>query len=126
MVETAAPFDAGGPAKPAVAYNPCSNKCTGTASGALSSALSSRAGSARPCYEHALRGNASLQGKLMINVRLDTQGSVCAASVVQDAIHSAEVSNCVLNMFRSAKFPAPTGGCVEVNVPLSFVPREGK
>jgi TonB family protein len=92
----------------------------------LQAAISGRAGAARPCYERALRVNSALQGKLMVNVRIDPQGNVCGSSIAQDQIHSAEVTNCVLGMFRSAKFPPPTGGCAEVNVPLSFVPKEGK
>jgi hypothetical protein len=107
-------------------YNPCPAKCSGTGNSALSTAISSRAGAARPCYERALRVNSALQGKLMVSVRVDPQGNVCGASVSQDAIHSPEVTNCVLGIFRSAKFPAPTGGCAEYQVPLSFVPREGK
>jgi hypothetical protein len=73
-----------------------------------------------------LRVNSALQGKLTVNVRVDPQGNVCSTSVVEDAIHSNEVSNCVMGMFRSAKFPPPTGGCVDAKVPLSFVPREGR
>jgi outer membrane biosynthesis protein TonB len=107
-------------------YNPCSGKCSGNANSALQAAISGRAGAARPCYERALRVNSALQGKLMISVRIDPQGNVCSSSVAQDQIHSPEVSNCVMGMFRSAKFPPPSGGCVEVQVPLSFVPREGK
>jgi hypothetical protein len=101
-------------------------RCTGSSNNAIVTALSARAGAARPCYERALRVNSALQGKLTVNVRVDPQGYVCSASVVEDAIHSVEVSNCVMGMFRSAKFPPPTGGCVDAKVPLSFVPREGK
>jgi hypothetical protein len=67
-----------------------------------------------------------LQGKLVVGVRLDPSGSVCTTSIAQDGVHSAEVASCVLGMFRGAHFPAPTGGCVDVNVPMSFVPREAK
>jgi TonB family protein len=89
--------------------------------------MSARAGSARPCYERALRVNSALQGKLTVSVKVDPQGNVCATSIAQDAVHSPEVSNCVMGMFRSARFPAPSGGgCVELQIPLSFVPREGK
>jgi hypothetical protein len=106
---------------------PCAaNRCSGSANNAITSALSARAGSARPCYERALRVNSALQGKLTVNVRIDPQGNVCNASVIEDAIHSVEVSNCVMGMFRSAKFPPPNGGCLDARVPLSFVPREGK
>jgi hypothetical protein len=118
--------EAGAPPVVTGTYSPCSNKCGGSGNTALNTAISSRAGAARPCYERALRLNSALQGKLMVSVRVDPQGNVCGTSVNQDGIHSPEVTNCVLGMFRSAKFPAPTGGCVEVQVPLSFVPRESK
>jgi TonB family protein len=101
-------------------------KCGGSINNALSTAVSARAGSARPCYERALRVNANLQGKLTVSVRVDPSGNVCSASITQDAVHSPEVSNCVTGMFRSAKFPPPTGGCMDVNIPLNFTPREGK
>ncbi len=127
-VEEEAPrVDAGGARTASNGGGPCAvNKCTGTSNNAILAALAARAGSARPCYERALRVNSGLQGKLTVNVRVDPQGNVCGASVVEDAIHSVEVSNCVMGMFRSAKFPPPTGGCVDAKVPLSFVPREGK
>jgi outer membrane biosynthesis protein TonB len=122
--------DSGSGANPATRttgnYNPCTAKCSGTGNSALNTALSARAGAARPCYERALRVNSALQGKLTVSVRVDPQGNVCGASIASDAIHSPEVSNCVMGMFRSAKFPPPTGGCIEAQVPLSFVPKEGK
>jgi hypothetical protein len=102
------------------------SKCSGSAGPPLTSALSARAGSARGCYERALRVNAMLQGKLVVGVRVDSTGAVCNTSIAQDGIHSNEVSSCVLGMFRGAHFPPPSGGCVDVNVPMSFVPREGK
>lgn len=119
--EAAAPKSAGGGGP-----SPCSGTCKGEATGALTSALSARAGAARGCYERALRVNSMLQGRLVVNVRVDPYGSVCGVSLAQDGVHSPEVSSCVLGMFRGAKFPAPSGGCVDVNVPMSFVPREGK
>jgi hypothetical protein len=109
----------------AAAGGSCAN-CRGTASPALQKALSARAAAARPCYERALRVNAALQGKLLVSVRVDSTGLVCSTGVAQDGIHSSEVSACVLGMFRSSRFPVPTGGCVDINVPMSFIPKEGK
>jgi hypothetical protein len=122
--------DAGpAPAKTApattAASGACSN-CKGTASPALQSALSARAAASRPCYERALRVNAALTGKMLVSVRVDPTGLVCNVGIAQDGVHSAEVSTCVMGMFRNSRFPAPTGGCVDVNVPMSFVPKEGK
>jgi hypothetical protein len=118
--------DAGPTKGPSVAFNPCAGKCSGSASTALTSALQARAGAARPCYERALRVNSALQGRFVVELRIDSSGLVCSTSVGQDEIHSPEVSSCVQGMFRSARFPSPAGGCLDVKVPMSFVPREGK
>ncbi len=103
--------------------NPCSQVCTGTASGALQSALSGRAGQSRSCYEKALSSNATLEGTLTIGVKVGPGGQVCSARVVADGLHDPGVSNCVVNRFLGASFPAPQGGCAEVNVPLRFMPK---
>ncbi len=130
-IEEVTPPD-GGPQKVAPAstgpsFSQCNAPtCSGTASSALQGALAQRAGSARSCYERALRVNSALQGKVMIQVRVDSAGNVCSASVVQDDIHSNEVTSCVTRSFRSAKLPPASGGCVDVKVPLSFVPQQGK
>jgi outer membrane biosynthesis protein TonB len=110
----------------AAASGPCSGPCRGTASAALQAAVSGRAAASRPCYERALRVNSALQGKLLVSVRVDPSGIVCSAGIAQDGVRSSEVSTCVLGMFRNSRFPAPTGGCVDINVPMSFMPKEGK
>jgi hypothetical protein len=103
--------------------NPCSKECTGTATGALTSALSGRAGQSRSCYEKALSSNATLEGTLTVGVKVGPGGQVCSARVVADGLHDPGVSNCVVNRFAGATFPAPQGGCAEVNVPLRFMPK---
>jgi hypothetical protein len=127
--EESAPSAEGNAPKPAAApgYNQCSvPKCGGTAPPALQQALTQRGGAARACYERALRTNAMLQGKVMLAVRVDNAGNVCSASIEQDEIHSNEVNSCLVRSFRSAKVPPAAGGCVDVRVPLSFVPQQGK
>ena len=115
------------PASAGTALNQCSAPtCSGTAPPQLQSALAQRAGAARACYERALRINSALQGKIMVQVRVDNGGNVCSATVVQDDIHSNEVASCLTRSFRSAKLPPAAGGCVDVKVPLSFVPQQGK
>jgi hypothetical protein len=103
--------------------NPCSKECTGTASGALTSALAGRAGQSRSCYERALSTNATLEGTLTVGVKVGPSGQVCSARVVADGLHDPGVSNCVVNRFMGATFPAPQGGCADVNVPLRFMPK---
>jgi hypothetical protein len=100
----------------------CDGECNGTVTAELSSALHGKAGQARSCYERALSHNSSLSGKLVASIRVGPSGSICSASAGNDTLGDAAVTNCVLSRFRSGKFPKPTGGCVDVAVPINFVP----
>lgn len=101
----------------------CDTDCKGTAPAALQSALRGKAGQARGCYERALRQNAALEGRLAIRVKVGTRGQVCNAGLETDALHDPGVSQCVLQMFRAATLPAPSGGCVDTVVPMYFKPK---
>lgn len=102
----------------------CSDPCKGTATAQLQSALGAKGGQARGCYERALRINPTLEGRVMVATRVGAQGQVCSANVVQNSLGDPGVASCITQMFRSGKFPAPAGGCVDVNVPLNFVARK--
>ncbi len=103
----------------------CAGECKGTAGATLQSALAAKAGAARGCYERGLRQNATLQGKLVISVRVGPGGQVCSAGVASNALGDPGVASCVVGLFRSASFPAPEGGCVDTQVPMNFVPKGG-
>lgn len=102
---------------------PCSGTCNGTATPQLRSALGGKARQAKHCYERALRLNSTLQGKLMVAVKVGPQGQVCSASVTQNTLGDSGIASCVSQIFRAATFPAPKGGCVQTQVPLNFVPK---
>ena len=125
VVEDAGKPDEKGPKK-AVVGGPsgCSKVCDGSPSAALQSALSGRAGQSRSCYEKALSSNSTLEGTLTVGVKVGPGGQVCGAHVVADGLHDPGVANCVVSRFMSSTFPAPQGGCVEVNVPLRFMPKK--
>jgi len=107
--------------------NLCAGQCTGDAPPALQSALSGAGSAARGCYERALRTDPTLAGRIVVSVRVASNGNVCGASLTQNTVGSAGVGDCVLGLFRGKRFPGATGGkCVDVNVPLSFTPRETK
>jgi hypothetical protein len=114
------PEDKPSKAKVVSGPNPCSKVCEGTATAALQSALSGKAGQSRSCYEKALSSNATLEGTLTVGVKVGPGGQVCSARVVSDGLHDPGVSNCVVARFMTSSFPAPQGGCAEVNVPLRF------
>jgi hypothetical protein len=96
--------------------------CTGTPAGSMKGELQARAGNARGCYERALRQNPNLQGRVVVSVRIDQSGNVCQAGISQDTV-GGDVGSCILPMFRGAHVAPPTGGCVDVTVPLNFTPK---
>jgi outer membrane biosynthesis protein TonB len=103
----------------------CAGECKGTVPAGLNGALRAKAGAARGCYERALRQNAMLQGKIVVGVRVGPQGQVCSANIVNNSLGDPGVASCTLGMFRSSALPPPNGGCVDVQVPMNFVPKTG-
>lgn len=114
--EDAGPKTAG---KPGGGAGPCSGKCNGAASAALQSALRGTAQSAQGCYNRALRTSA-VSGSLTVSVQVGANGAVCGASISNDSVGSREISQCVLGRFQGKTFPPPDGGCMTVNIPVSF------
>lgn len=112
---TSAPQENKGPAG-------CSGGCTGSADATLRDALRLRGASAKGCYNKALRSNATLRGKMTVAVRVNPSGSACSASAASDSLGDPSVTSCILQKFRSGSYPKPKGGCVDVQVPLNFVP----
>ena len=97
--------------------------CPGSATNDLETALAFRAKQAHRCYDQALAQDSTLQGKVNIKVRIAGNGNVCSASVAANDLSTPAVAQCVVGYFRGAgHFPAPKGGCVDVNIPISFVP----
>jgi hypothetical protein len=110
-------------AKTTKAGGGCSGECKGEVSHELRAYLSGRASQGRKCYERALLQNATLKGHLKVQVRLNPQGQLCSASMAADELQDPGLSMCILQLFRNSVYPAPTGGCVDVAVPMSFVPQ---
>ncbi|MBK6692395.1 MAG: AgmX/PglI C-terminal domain-containing protein [Myxococcales bacterium] len=124
------PIDAGAPDTGPVRTvtgpgpNPCEARvCKGVAGSELEGAVQFRAKQAHRCYDNALASDNTLAGKVTLNLKIGSNGSVCAVSVVSNELSNASVSQCVANAFRSSSgFPAPKGGCVEINLPINFKP----
>jgi hypothetical protein len=53
-------------------------------------------------------------------VRIGEDGRVCSAKVIDTNV-SADFTSCVLDAFKRGSYPAPSGGCVDATIPLSFV-----
>jgi len=107
----------GGPVAPA--SGPCGTSCSGASTPDLQAKLRGAAQSAQGCYNRALR-TSEASGRLTVSVQVSATGSVCSASITNDEVHSPEINTCVLNKFRATQFPAPSGGCITANIPISF------
>jgi hypothetical protein len=115
--------EAGPPKIVYVQQGGCEARCNGSATNELEEALKVRGVQARRCYNAALAQDSSLKGHVTITVKVGSSGNLCAANVTNNDMGTPNVANCAANIFRAASFPAPKGGCVEVGVPLSFVPQ---
>jgi hypothetical protein len=99
----------------------CDKTCSGSATSELSGAIQVRQQQARRCYNQALAADSTLKGRVSIALKVGGNGSACSASVASNDMGSNAVANCVATMFRNATYPAPKGGCLDVNVPMSFI-----
>ncbi|HLK35992.1 MAG TPA: AgmX/PglI C-terminal domain-containing protein [Polyangiaceae bacterium] len=116
-----------GPAGPRIVYvqaGGCEGKCVGKAPPELYQAVQVRGMQARRCYNQALSRDSSLKGHVSVNVRIGPTGNICSATVASNDMGTPNVAECAANIFRNVGgYPSPRGGCVEMNVPLSFVPQ---
>ena len=125
-VPDASVADAGKKGTVPFAGNGCDAKqCGGKTNSDIETALSFRAKQAHRCYDNALGQDPTLRGKVSIAVRIGSNGTACSAGVASNELTSApNVANCVVGYFRGQAFPSPRGGCVDVNIPINFVPRQ--
>lgn len=85
--------------------------------------LSSRAKSSRKCYQRTLAKDPSLSIRATLTLRMNAEGQPCDVRIV--GTDDPEFSECIAEVFRYPRFPAPGNACAEVNVPLVFVPSNG-
>ena len=101
-------------------------KCGGKSTSELETALAFRTRQAHRCYDNALGQDPTLRGKITVAVRVGSNGQTCPAgvSIASNDMNSSTVANCVLGYYRGQNFPAPAGGCADVQIPINFVPRQ--
>ena len=78
----------------------------------------------RDCYEQARRTNARLQGKVTVKLEIDPDGIVRRSADVRSDLPDASVVACVVDAYRTLRFPKPSSGVVTVYFPLIFNPRD--
>jgi len=99
----------------------CVGPCNGKPTNELLRVARTNALEARRCYNHALANDPALSGAATVRLALDDTGAVCSASIVTHTFPDETVPECVRLRLAALKYPPPEGGCIEVNVPISFV-----
>ncbi|HVV51793.1 MAG TPA: AgmX/PglI C-terminal domain-containing protein [Polyangia bacterium] len=79
-----------------------------------------RLGAIKACYERALKRNPNLSGKVVIHWTITQAGTVSGVDVETDTLGDAEVASCIKSLVARWRFPAPSGGSVEVSFPFVF------
>jgi hypothetical protein len=88
--------------------------------GIVAREVRSRLGAVKACYERALKRNPSLSGKIIIHWTITAAGTVSGVDVENDTMGDSEVANCIKSLVVRWRFPAPSGGSVEVSFPFVF------
>jgi len=102
---------------------PAAGGCTGTLNAALARQYISRhRGAVRSCYERRLKTINSLQGQVLVDLRVGTGGQVSGVRV-RGSLRDPEVFSCIRNTVSRWRLPSPEGGCANLQVPFSFTPR---
>jgi outer membrane biosynthesis protein TonB len=86
----------------------------------VSKEVRSRLGAIKACYERALKRNPNLSGKIVIHWTITAAGTVSGVDVETDTMGDNEVSSCIKSLIARWRFPAPSGGSVEVSFPFVF------
>src|SRR3954447_11699578 len=79
-----------------------------------------RLGAIKACYERALKRNPNLSGKVVIHWTITQAGTVSGVDVESGTPGDAEVASCIKSLVARWRFPAPSGGSVDVSFPFVF------
>ncbi|MEO8212028.1 MAG: AgmX/PglI C-terminal domain-containing protein [Myxococcales bacterium] len=86
----------------------------------VSKEVRSRLGAIKACYERALKRSPTLSGKVVIHWTITAAGTVSGVDVENDTMGDTEVASCIKSLIARWRFPAPSGGSVEVSFPFVF------
>jgi hypothetical protein len=88
--------------------------------GLVAREVKSRMSAIKACYERALKRNPNLSGKIKLRWTITQAGTVSGVEIDDDSMGDAEVSSCIRGLVARWRFPAPSGGSVEVVFPFVF------
>jgi len=76
------------------------------------------------CYEHALKRNPAVEGRLLLTLRVNAEGRVAQASAKANdgEALSGDLPECLVRTVRAWKLPAGTAATLELPVELTRAP----
>jgi hypothetical protein len=75
----------------------------------------------KSCYERQLRMKPNLEGKIVIQFEIMSQGRVRTAKTKSSALNDGAVESCVANLIKDQRFPEPPPGTIAlVDYPFVF------
>lgn len=83
-------------------------------------ALKRRERGIQQCYERALKGNAKLKGKVVLEWTINEQGRVVQVKVIQNTLGDPKVAECISDIISRIRFPEATKGIVPVRKTFVF------
>ena len=86
----------------------------------ISDAISNLKPVLRGCYDLARVTNASLAGRMLLQVELTPEGRVFRGTVAEGRMASAEVQTCALEAIRMMEFGPPKNGEATIKFPIVF------
>ncbi len=79
----------------------------------------------KKCYELEFKTKPDLEGKVVVDLAVSDKGNVLKTKIVSTQLNNLNVENCLLDVFKTLKFPnAPNGTVVEVRYPFLFKNKE--
>lgn len=97
----------------------CPDECLGSMTSELMNAISTQARAAKRCYNLELAVSPNLETNIGVAIRIAPNGAPCSVDVFAPS-SSEKLDHCVAGILGSGAYPAPNGGCINVNVPIRF------
>lgn len=86
----------------------------------VSKEVRARIGAIKACYERSLKRNPNLSGKIKVRWTITAAGTVSSVEIDEDSMGDSEVVSCIKGLVSRWRFPAPSGGSVDVVYPFVF------
>ena len=78
----------------------------------------------RDCYEHALKRDPTLAGKVELRFTIEESGRVEDVAVESTSLKSVQLAACIADRSKAWRFPKPNGEVVAVTYPIVFMRAE--